>query len=97
MQAPQRAAHDVLVDLQHFAVVGEQAVDLVLDVAELGINGRGQPVRHRRRELVVVQADDCFVSETGELVRISAADPQQDQQSLQLNGDNPVFQPLTIE
>ncbi|MET0768367.1 MAG: PASTA domain-containing protein, partial [Solirubrobacteraceae bacterium] len=48
-------------------------------------------------QLVVVQADDCFVSETGELVRISAADPQQDQQSLQLNGDNPVFQPLTIE
>ena len=33
-------------------------------------------------------------SETGELVRISAANPQQDQQSLELDGDNPVFQPL---
>ena len=48
-------------------------------------------------QLVVVQADDCFLSETGELVRISAENPQQDQQSLQLNGDNPVFQPLTID
>ena len=48
-------------------------------------------------QLVVVQADDCFASETGELVRISAENPQQDQQSLQLNGDNPVFQPLTID
>jgi beta-lactam-binding protein with PASTA domain len=48
-------------------------------------------------QLVVVQADDCFASETGELVRISAGNPQQDQQSLQLNGDNPVFQPLTID
>ena len=44
-----------------------------------------------------MQADDCFASETGELVRISAENPQQDQQSLELDGDNPVFQPLTID
>jgi Tol biopolymer transport system component len=48
-------------------------------------------------QLVVVQADDCFAARTGELVRISAENPQQDQQSLELDGDNPVFQPLTIE
>jgi beta-lactam-binding protein with PASTA domain len=48
-------------------------------------------------QLVVVQADDCLNSETGELVLIDAANPQQDQQSLELEGDNPVFQPLSLE
>ena len=49
------------------------------------------------KELVVVRADDCFGSATGELLRLSAANPRDDQTSLKLKGDNPVFQPLAAE
>ena len=48
------------------------------------------------QELVVVQADDCIGAATGELVRLSAADPT-DQQQLKLGGDNPAYQPLSVE
>jgi hypothetical protein len=48
------------------------------------------------KELVVVRADDCFGSATGELVRFSPDDPS-NQTSLKLVGDNPVFQPLAAE
>jgi beta-lactam-binding protein with PASTA domain len=47
-------------------------------------------------EMVVVQADDCIRAATGDLVRLSVADPS-DQQQLKLGGDNPVFQPLAVE
>ena len=46
------------------------------------------------RELVVVRADDCFGSDTGELVRLPVDSPR-DQRSLKLGGDNPTFQPIT--
>jgi dipeptidyl aminopeptidase/acylaminoacyl peptidase len=46
------------------------------------------------RELVVVRADDCFNSATGELVRLPVDSPR-DQKSLKLGGDNPTFQPIT--
>ena len=46
-------------------------------------------------ELVVVRADDCS-RPTGELVRLPVADPKA-QTSLGLTGDNPVFQPLSVE
>jgi beta-lactam-binding protein with PASTA domain len=49
------------------------------------------------KELVVVRADDCFASATGELLRLSARNPRDDQTSLKLKGDNPVFQPLATE
>jgi hypothetical protein len=41
------------VDLEHLAVVAEQAVQLVLDVAELGVDGCAETVRDGGRELVV--------------------------------------------
>jgi dipeptidyl aminopeptidase/acylaminoacyl peptidase len=47
-------------------------------------------------ELVVVRADDCIRSATGDLLRFPAADPS-DQQQLKLGGDNPAFQPLPVE
>jgi beta-lactam-binding protein with PASTA domain len=47
-------------------------------------------------ELVVVQADDCFAALTGDLVRLPVDDPDA-QQQLKLGGDNPVFQPLSVE
>jgi hypothetical protein len=46
-------------------------------------------------ELVAVQADDCGNLSTGELVRFTVTNPGK-QRSLQLQGDNPTFQPLTI-
>ena len=49
------------------------------------------------KELVVVRADDCFGSATGELVRLPVDNPRDDQTSLKLRGDNPVFQPLAAE
>ena len=49
------------------------------------------------KELVVVRADDCFGSATGELLRLAAANPRDDQTSLKLKGDNPVFQPLVAK
>ena len=46
--------------------------------------------------LVVVQADaDCQES-VGALVRFSAKNPKEDQNEVGFNGDNPVFQPLTL-
>jgi hypothetical protein len=45
------------------------------------------------QQLVVVRADDCFDSATGELIRLPLANPE-DQRLLRRRGDNPVFQPL---
>ena len=47
-------------------------------------------------ELLVVQADDCNTFTTGDLVRINLKNPDQ-QQQLRLAGDNPSYQPLTIQ
>lgn len=45
---------------------------------------------------MVVQADaDCQES-VGALVRFSAKNPKEDQNEVGFNGDNPVFQPLTL-
>jgi len=44
----------------------------------------------------VVRADDCIDAETGELVRVPKDDPAS-QTSLNLRGDNPVYQPLSAE
>ena len=42
-----------------------------------------------------MRSDDCN-SETGELIRLPVKDPKE-QRSLKLEGDNPVFEPLTVE
>jgi len=47
-------------------------------------------------ELVVVQSDDCIQAATGDLVRLPAGDPTE-QQQLKLGGDNPAYQPLSVE
>ena len=45
---------------------------------------------------MVVQADaDCQES-VGALVRVSSKNPKDDQTEVGFNGDNPVFQPLTL-
>jgi beta-lactam-binding protein with PASTA domain len=46
-------------------------------------------------ELLVVQSDDCEAP-TGDLVRINLKDPDK-QQQLRLAGDNPSYQPLSIQ
>jgi beta-lactam-binding protein with PASTA domain len=47
------------------------------------------------KELVVVQADEVCSEDNGSLVRLPANDPS-NQKQLNANGDNPVFQPLTL-
>ena len=46
--------------------------------------------------LVVVQADEACQESVGALVRFSAKNPKDDQTEVGFNGDNPVFQPLTL-
>ena len=46
--------------------------------------------------LVVVQADEGCQESVGALVRFSAKNPKDDQTEVGFNGDNPVFQPLTL-
>jgi hypothetical protein len=46
--------------------------------------------------LVVVQADEGCDEEVGALVRMSVKNPKEDQTEVGFNGDNPVFQPLTL-
>jgi beta-lactam-binding protein with PASTA domain len=46
--------------------------------------------------LVVVQADEGCGEEVGALVRMSVKSPKEDQTEVGFNGDNPVFQPLTL-
>jgi beta-lactam-binding protein with PASTA domain len=46
-------------------------------------------------QLVVVQADEGCQESVGSLVRLPVKDPK-DQQEVGFNGDNPVFQPLTL-
>jgi len=80
-----------------FRLFTAKADDVLLTKAEpLGVRACKVVWRPDGKELVVVQADDCTGSDTGELVRLPVDDPKQ-QQQLRLGGDNPTFQPLTIE
>jgi beta-lactam-binding protein with PASTA domain len=51
--------------------------------------------RSDSRALVIVQADEICREDVGELIRVAVND-QDDQEQLGFNGDNPVFQPLTL-
>jgi beta-lactam-binding protein with PASTA domain len=66
------------------------------DAKRLGVRACKVIWRPDGVEVVVVQADDCLGSETGDLVRLPVADPK-GQDQLKLGGDNPVFQPLSVE
>jgi hypothetical protein len=66
------------------------------DAKPLGVRACKVIWRPDGRELIVVRADDCLGSTTGELIRVPVRTPKQ-QVSLKLRGDNPVFQPLAAE
>ena len=65
-------------------------------VKPLGVRACKVIWRPDGQELLVVRADRCLGSPTGELIRVPIADPK-GQRSLTLSGDNPVFQPLAAE
>jgi beta-lactam-binding protein with PASTA domain len=69
---------------------------LLADAKKLGVRACKVIWRPDGVELVVVQADDCINSVTGDLVRLPVANPKE-QQQLRLGGDNMVFQPLAVE
>jgi beta-lactam-binding protein with PASTA domain len=69
---------------------------LLSDANPLGVIACKVIWRPDGKQLVVVRADDCFGSATGELIRLPLDNPK-DQRSLKLSGDNPVFQPLAAE
>jgi dipeptidyl aminopeptidase/acylaminoacyl peptidase len=66
------------------------------DAKRLGVTACKVIWRPDGEDLVVVQADDCFGSETGDLVRLPVGNPKE-QQQLKLGGDNMAFQPLAVE
>jgi hypothetical protein len=67
---------------------------LLANAKSLKVNACKVIWRPDGQDLVIVRSDDCFSSETGNLIRLSPRDPK-DQTSLNLAGDNPVFQPIT--
>jgi hypothetical protein len=69
---------------------------LLQDAKRLGVRACKVIWRPDSVDLVVVQADDCIQSVTGDLVRLPVADPKE-QQQLKLGGDNMAFQPLAAE
>jgi hypothetical protein len=66
------------------------------DPEELGVRACKVIWRPDGQELLVVRSDDCFNSPTGDLVRVPIDDPSR-QVQLKVGGDNPVFQPLSVE
>ena len=74
--------------------------DLLLQnpkVKPLGVRACKVIWRGDSQELVVIRSDACLGSDTGELLRVSAANPTDDQQSLGLTGDSATFQSLSAE
>ncbi len=71
--------------------------DLLLTSAKpTGVRACKAAWRSDSVDLVVVQADEFCGEDVGELVRLPANSPKENQQQLGSNGDNPVFQPLTL-
>ena len=69
---------------------------LLQDAKRLGVGACKAVWRPDGKEILVVRADNCLNSVTGNLVRVPRKTPK-DQRSLRLDGDNPAFQPLTVE
>jgi hypothetical protein len=71
--------------------------DLLLTSAKpTGVRACKAAWRSDSRELVVVQADEFCDEDVGELIRLPVNDQKGKQAQLGSNGDNPVFQPLTL-
>jgi beta-lactam-binding protein with PASTA domain len=66
------------------------------DAEPLGVRACKVIWRPDGQEMVIVQADDCIGSATGDLLRLAIDNPTK-QLQLKLGGDNPVFQPLSLE
>ena len=70
---------------------------LLSDAKAVGVRACKVIWRPDGEELVVVRADDCLGSPTGELMRLPVADPERSAARSKLGGDNPTFQPLAAE
>ena len=77
-------------------VLAKRGDFLLADVEELRVRACKVIWRPDGQEVVVVQADDCIGAATGDVVRVDVNDPAKRVQ-LKLGGDNPVFQPLSVE
>jgi beta-lactam-binding protein with PASTA domain len=53
--------------------------------------------RSDNKEIVTVQADELCQEDNGQLVRMPVKNPRSGQRQLGFSGDNPAFQPLTLE
>jgi hypothetical protein len=70
---------------------------LLTDAKPLGVQACKAAWRSDGLEVVVVQADQqCSTQGTGQIVRVPIKNPGA-QQRLAFSGDNPAFQPLTLE
>jgi dipeptidyl aminopeptidase/acylaminoacyl peptidase len=69
---------------------------LLSDPEELKVRACKVIWRPDGQEVVVVQSDNCIDAATGDLLRVPIDDPSK-QVQLKLGGDNPVFQPLSVE
>jgi hypothetical protein len=73
-----------------------KADDLLLqDAKPLGVVACKVTWRPDGQELLIVRSDDCIRSDTGDLLRVPVTGNTQ--RSLRLEGDNPAFQPISVE
>ena len=70
---------------------------LLTDAKPQGVRACKVAWRSDGKELVVVQADALCQEDNGQLVRMPVREPAGGQQTAGLSGDNPAFQPLTLE
>jgi beta-lactam-binding protein with PASTA domain len=70
---------------------------LLSDAKPQGVRACKVAWRSDGKEVVVVQADEGCVEGNGQLARMPINNPRSAQQLLGFTGDNPAFQPLTLE
>jgi beta-lactam-binding protein with PASTA domain len=76
--------------------VGKPKDVLLTDAKPLGVQACKVAWRSDGKEVVVVQADEACVQSNGQIVRLPVDKPG-GQQRIGFIGDNPAFQPLTLE
>jgi dipeptidyl aminopeptidase/acylaminoacyl peptidase len=75
--------------------LGKQDDFLLTSAKPTGVRACKVAWRSDGQELAVVQADETCSEDNGALVRLPVDHPDQNEQ-IAANGDNPVFQPLTL-